>query len=382
MRILIINSEYPPLGGGAGNASANLGCAFAQAGHKVVILTAGFRGLPKHETVAAGDGKTFEIHRIPSLRRRADRSGALEQVAFMLSASIAGLTILRRFKPHVQMAFFGVPCGAVSLWLKIFSGVSYVVSLRGGDVPGFRPYDFAVYHRLIGPLVRLVWRQAGAVVANSAGLRDLALKFDSSTPITIIPNGVDLNGFIPRREDEVIGDGVHILFSGRVVYQKGLDVLLQALAGIQDMAWTLIIAGDGPMHPALEEMAVRNGIAGQVVFKGWLDKDALRKEYSSAHIFAFPSRDEGMPNAVLEAMASGLPVVATRIAGNEELVVDAVTGYLIDVENSIDLQAALRRLLGDPALRTRMGASGRRWVQEQYSWQNTAGQYLSLFEKI
>ncbi len=381
MRILILNSEYPPLGGGAGNASANLARAFTLAGQEVAVLTSGFHDLPAHEIVEAGNGRTFEIHRIPALRRKAERSGALEQVVFMLSAGLAGLTITRRFKPNVQMAFFGVPCGAVSLWLRLFSGIPYVVSLRGGDVPGFRPYDFATYHRLIGPLIRLVWHSAAAVVANSAGLRNLALKFNPSTPIEIIPNGVDLDAYTPQDVVQA-GDAVRILFAGRVVYQKGLDILLQALAGIKDLPWHLTIAGDGPQRTVLTELAAQNGLTSRVTFVGWLDKQALREEYKKAQVFAFPSRHEGMPNAVLEAMGCALPVVATRIAGNEELVIDGETGFLVEVENISALQAALRRLLIEQDLRTRLGAAGRRRVQEHYAWQNTVQKYIDLFARI
>lgn len=382
MRILILNSEYPPLGGGAGNASANLGRAFARAGHTVAVMTAAYAALPKIERNEVGRGRSFEVHRVPALRRRAERSGALEQVSFMLGASLAGLGLVRRFKPDVQMAFFGVPCGAVSLWLKICSGVPYVVSLRGGDVPGFRPYDFASYHRLIGPLVRLVWKNAAAVVANSDGLRALAQKFDPATQIEIIPNGVDLDDYTPGSRDEGGSQAVRILFAGRVVYQKGLDILLEALAGIEDIDWRLTIAGDGPLRPALEELAFRKGLQERIAFKGWLEKPALHKEYREAQVFAFPSRDEGMPNAVLEAMASGLPVAATRIAGNEELVVDGETGYLVSVGDASGLQVALRRLLAEPAGRARMGEAARRRVQGAYSWENTASKYIDLFTRI
>jgi glycosyltransferase involved in cell wall biosynthesis len=162
MRILVINSEYPPIGGGASNASANLARCLAAFGHEVAVLTAHFGDLPRLETQ---DGVT--VHRIPALRRKQDRSGALEQLAFILYASLWTLVWSRQNRPNVTLAFFGMPSGAVAWLLKMVYKIPYIVSLRGGDVPGFRPYDFKTFHKLIGPFLRVIWHGASAVIANS-----------------------------------------------------------------------------------------------------------------------------------------------------------------------------------------------------------------------
>ncbi|MEP6896421.1 MAG: glycosyltransferase, partial [Chloroflexota bacterium] len=188
MRILIINSEYPPLGGGAGNASAHIARALTDMGYEIAVITTRFQDLP-HKEQSGG----LTIHRIPALRQRQDRSGALEQLIFMISASLSALILVRHFKPDAALAFFGVPSGVVALFLKMIYKIPYIVSLRGGDVPGFRPYDFLFYHKLLAPLLRVVWKNASAVVANSNGLRDLALAFEPRFDIPIIPNGVDLD---------------------------------------------------------------------------------------------------------------------------------------------------------------------------------------------
>ena len=109
MDILLINSEYPPIGGGAGNASATLARHLASLGRRVTVVTARFRDLPQVETQ---DGVT--VCRIPALRRRQDRSGALEQLAFIASASFWTLGFARRSRPEVTLAFFGMPSGAVA----------------------------------------------------------------------------------------------------------------------------------------------------------------------------------------------------------------------------------------------------------------------------
>jgi len=374
MRILLINSEYPPIGGGAGNASANLASEMVKTGHEVTVLTARFDSLPNEEV---HDG--VQIVRVPALRRRLDRSGALEQGIFLLSASLFSIRTARRLRPDIVLAFFGVPSGAVALGLNILLGIPYVVSLRGGDVPGFRPYDFALYHRLIGPLLHIVWRRAKAVVANSAGLREMGRSFDEKVPIDVIPNGVSMSQF---KSKDRIWDPPQLLIVGRIVYQKGIDLLFEALAGLKDLEWELSVAGDGPLRESLEEMARKFGIAGRVHFLGWQSKVDLVERYRQANLFVYPSRHEGMPNAVLEAMASGLPVIASEIAGNDELVLHGNTGLLIPSEDFSRLREAIRGLLLAPDRRRKMGDAAQKRVEEQYTWAITATQYLEVLEKI
>ena len=136
MRILFINSEYPPIGAGAANASANLARLMVEAGHEVTVVTAGFAGL------AADDCQEgVQILRGPATRRRSDRSTASEQLAFMAGASYRCFSLMRRSRPDVVLAFFGLPSGGVAWLLNRLYGVPYVVSLRGG----YRAQNAAIY---------------------------------------------------------------------------------------------------------------------------------------------------------------------------------------------------------------------------------------------
>uniref|UniRef100_I2PYJ8 Glycosyltransferase n=1 Tax=Desulfovibrio sp. U5L TaxID=596152 RepID=I2PYJ8_9BACT len=375
-RILLLNYEYPPLGGGAGNATANLARELAGLGVAVRVVTAAFKGLPRREVV---DG--YEVRRLPALRRHADHCSPLEMLSFMGSAMVALPAMAREFRPDVCVAFFGIPCGPAAWVLKLLRGVPYIVSLRGGDVPGFQPYDLAGYHRLTGPLIRFLWRQAAHVVANSQGLAALARKSAGETPIAMIPNGVDTDRFAPADDPSREGP-VRLVFVGRIVRQKGLDVLLDALARLPETAcFELAILGDGPLRRELAERARRLGLGDRVRFAGWVGRADLPEALREADAFVFPSRDEGMPNAVLEAMAAGLAVAATRIAGNEELVVDGRTGFLVPPDDPAALAAALARLVGDRNLCWRLGAAGRDKVVREYSWRVVAEAYLDLFRK-
>ena len=374
MRILILNSEYPPIGGGAGNASAHIAVQLERMGHIVTVVTSRFGEFPRREVTGG-----MTIHRIPGLRRRQDRSNPLEQIIFILSASFWTLIRIPSFRPHATLAFFGVPSGPVAWLLKKLFRIPYIVSLRGGDVPGFRPYDFHIYHRLVAPFLRVIWRNAGAVVANSSGLRQLANAFDSRVEIPVIPNGIDLASFQAPVRDWTFP---RLLSAGRIVHQKGLDLAMRALGNLKHLNWEWHIAGDGPQLPLLQSLARELGVGDRVHFLGWQSREELMKCYGQANLFLFPSRHEGMPNALLEAMASGLPAVASCIAGNEELVVDGETGFLVPTEDIEALQSALKKVLIDPALREQMGRASRQHVEANYSWESTAQQYALLLEKV
>ncbi|WP_372400572.1 glycosyltransferase family 4 protein (plasmid) [Azospirillum sp. HJ39] len=376
-RLLLINYEFPPLGGGAANATDNTARELVALGVEVVVVTSAFAGLPRVERRADG----VEIRRIPTLRRRRDRSSVVEMLAFLASSLVMVPWIAARWRAHATIAYFGLPCGPAAWTVKALFGVPYVVSLRGGDVPGFQYDGISLYHRLAGPVIGWLWRRASAVVANSGGLADLARRFAPDQPVAIIPNGVDARRFTPATAAADAAGGLSLLFVGRVVRQKGLDVLFDALASLPPALLagvTLRIVGDGPARPELEAQAQRLCLSECIRFLGWLGRDELPAAYRSADAFVFPSRDEGMPNVVLEAMAAGLPVVATRIAGNRDLVVDGETGLMLEPDDVPALASAIARLAGDAPLCRRLGEGGRRRVVEHFSWRAVASSYRDL----
>jgi len=375
VKLLLVNYEFPPVGGGAANATAFLARALVAQGHAVTVLTAAF-GAQRGSAIEAG----VEVVRVRSLRRSADRSNPLEMLSFLLAALIPAFRLARRRRFDASIAFFTIPSGPISWMLSVTLGVPYLVSLRGGDVPGFVPEIDGV-HRLIQPLRRAVLARARRVVANSPSLARLSAAADP-VPVEVIPNGVDPLVFAPQEVPDAGADGAfRVLFVGRLHAQKNVAALIEsaaALAALPGPPVVVEIVGDGPERVALAQRAEQTGATAVLRWHGWLDKQDVLACYRRAHAFVNPSLYEGMPNTVLEAMACALPVVASRIGGNEDLVVDGETGFLFDLAAPRELTAALQRLRLDPRRRRELGAHGRQRVIDAFSWASVASQYVQM----
>lgn len=379
MRILVINYEFPPLGGGAGNVAAYIARHVASQGVKVAVLTSHFRGLPRKEVI---DG--YVIHRVPVLRRHVYRCSLYEMLSFVVNSIIPSWRLARQFRPDLVHIHSGFPTGPLGYWLKVTLGIPYIMTLHGGEVPGFLPEEVGTLHKILAPATRTVWKAASAVIAVSEGLRDLSLQAVPGVNIQVIPNGVDCQYFSPaavcleQREQDT---PLRLLFVGRVVRQKGLSYLLDALAAIHSQGitnWRLRIVGDGPMCPRLKAQATQHGIDRMVEFPGWLPFEEIPEEMRLADLFVLPSIVEGMPLVLLQAMACGLPVVATSVPGSVDLVFPGKNGLLVPPKNSIALTEALVSLLTDEAVRKRMGKYSR-GIALMMDWGEIAKSYLALY---
>jgi len=372
MKILLVNYEFPPLGGGAGNATCHLAAGLAQLGDEVKVLTMAYNDLPVSEWC---DG--YEIVRAPARRARPDRCTPFEMTTFMLGGMFTAMKLSRSWRPDVTLAFFSIPGAPVAWALKVVTGIPYIVSLRGGDVPGFLPEDLKGYHRFTTPLIRFLWKRAACVTANGTWLADLARRCDPGVSVEVIPNGVDTVSYQPG---EAQSEGPpRLLFVGRLARQKGVDVLLDAMVRPEiGLEVVLDIVGDGSERANLEAQAACLGLHERVVFHSWLRDKELRKRYQAAHAFVLPSRDEGLSNALLEAVASGLPVVATRAGSSVDALRDGHTGFMVDVEDSTSLAEKLGDLLSDLDKARAMGQAGRAFIEEHFSWDTMTKQYRTV----
>lgn len=205
----------------------------------------------------------------------------------------------------------------------------------------------------------------------------------ASHKIVEIPNGIDVTAF-DVKQDYHLHAPARIVYVGRLHEQKGVETLLQAARLWQDNgaepAFRVRLIGDGPARSQLQELAVQLGITEQVEFAGL--RQEIRPELETADIFVLPSRAEGLSNALLEAMSCALPVVASDIPGNANVIHSGENGLLFQAEDEHDLAAALCTLLEQQALRARLGCAARATVERTYSLNAIARRYSALYQEL
>ena len=209
------------------------------------------------------------------------------------------------------------------------------------------------------------------------------------TEVAVIHCGVDLQDYQPNPAEEDAAAPLHILCIGTLHEVKGQTYLVEACRQLaeRNVPFTCHLIGDGPDRPSLARQAEEAGIGDRVIFRGWLTSAEVRSALREANVVATPSvlarsgSREGIPVALMEAMASGVAVVASRISGIPELVEDGRNGLLAEPKDPASLANALARLQGDPALRRRLALAGRATVEEGFDLRRNAGLLLQRFHE-
>jgi len=373
MNLLLINYEYPPIGGGGANATKNIADSLVKLNHTVVVLAARYKN---YKGVKNEDGVI--VYRCPSLRKKQEQSNIFEMLTYILTACFFIPYIGIKYNIKGAIIFFSFPCGPLGLICKFLLKIPYIISLRGGDVPGAEP-GLDKIHNILKPLRRLVFKKSMCIVANSEGLKHMSEMADPY-PVVVIPNGVNTEFYHPsiKNSNEVF----QILFVGRFQEQKNLFFLLDQVAILKSsihLKFVLHLVGDGYQKDDLFLYSKEKGIEESIKWHGWKNKSELRNSYQQSDCLVNPSLYEGMPNVVLEAMACGLPVIASNVAGNNTVVEHGENGFLFDLNKPKDFREALILLMEDSNMKNKLSKYARECVLSKFSWKNTTEEYLILF---
>ncbi|MBN2581565.1 MAG: glycosyltransferase [Planctomycetes bacterium] len=237
-------------------------------------------------------------------------------------------------------------------------------------------------------LLRRAARRADALTAVSEGVRShLIARGFSPESVLMLPNGIETQPLAEaqpacRATLSLPDDARMLLFAGRLTRQKGLDVLLAALSSLAAdyPSLRLVVAGDGEDRPALTALAARLGLAQRVVFLG--RRDDVPSLMKAADVVVLPSRWEGLSLVLLEAMAAGRPVVATRVEGQTETIDHGRTGLLVESESPEAMAAAICRVLDDTALAARMSEAAAAQVLQHFTATAMASRYADLYDRL
>jgi glycosyltransferase involved in cell wall biosynthesis len=366
MRVLLVYDHLET--GGTQTYGLGLSQALIDAGHAVAVASRGGNTAPRFAQLGVRclDWPAPKRTDVAGLIRGARQAGRL----------------LAAWPPDVIHAHAGLPGVLFSIAARRSNGrrVPIVVGSQRSWRSLYRFPGGGVLSRLMYQLLRL---SADEIIAVSEGLRREFVRHGiPATRCHLIPNGVDLALFEAAESGAVTpapGGARIVGTTGRLVDQKGMDVFIEAAARISAQApdvrfW---IVGDGPLRRRCRAHIDALDLTDRVSLLG--ERSDVASLLAQMTVFVSASRWEGMPYALLEALAARRPVVATRVLGSAELIVDGVHGLLAPPDDPAALSAAVVDLLNDPARAQMLGQAGRRWVETQYSLRVMADKITALY---
>jgi glycosyltransferase involved in cell wall biosynthesis len=377
MRVLFCSRRFFPAISGMSVYALNLLRELTAAGHDVTMVSQ-FRG-DEAGTRIYGGGPPPEVPGVRVLGRRS-LGEEVQPADFGRDVDDMVATILAEHarEPfdilHAQYAY---PNGWACLLAAREIGLPTVVSIQGGDghwvgscCQTHRAAMLEVLHKADALLIGCD-SFAGEVVERLGIPRER---------FTIVPGAVETARFTPHRPPGAAEDPVRLLYHGRVDRRKGALDFLQALALLDRGSYAAIVSGIGPDLDAAEALAAELGL--DVRFTGYADYAAAPAVYAMGDVFVSPTYAEGFSNTVLEAMASGLPVLSCRAVGVLDCIRDDENGLLVEPGDVPALAAALGRLVAEPALRTRLAEAALEECRRTYSWPAVAGQVMRIHEAL
>jgi glycosyltransferase involved in cell wall biosynthesis len=375
VRILELTQRYPPALGGVERHVERLVRELRGAGATVNVVTS---DLVRDEPFTRG---AFATDReAPQVRRhRALRTVNIPHGLGILVPGMASDALRARADVVHAHAFGHFPLWSGRL-ARAFRGIPLVVTPHSD--PGTAPPLAQLWSRTVAQLtVRGADRTVALSRAEATWLESLGVRPER---IRVIHGAIDLAEFAPRPHHPVTSNDVRVLFVGRLdPAQKGLEPLIRAMGLVpRELRPVLRIVGEdwGGLNPTLA-LARQLGVGDRVVVLGAVSREKLLQEYYSADVFVLSSLFDSFPVVVMEAMAAGLPVVATRVGGVPEMVDDGRTGLLVPPGNPGALAAGIRTLLEDRNLRTRFGEEGRRRVA-RFEWARVTPDLIGLFAEV
>jgi len=289
-----------------------------------------------------------------------------------------------QFEYQIIQVFFLKHSAFVSAIIGKFLKKRIICRLAGageyGDISAIKKIPFY-------PFFLKIFKNIDAFIVLSKKIEEELINCNfSKDKIYFIPNGVDIEKFKMPEDKKALKEKYGfankkiITFVGRLSDEKGLEFLMEAFKNLNIQGKYLLILGEGHLKEKLINYTQNPGISEKVSFLGFCEDVSDYLKISD--LFVLPSISEGMSNALLEAMASGLPVVATKVSGNVDLIEDSINGFLVDPANSQQLTIAMERILKDERLVQKMGEANRKKIEKYYSMEKVVSSYIAIYEEL
>ncbi|MBT3721622.1 glycosyltransferase family 4 protein [archaeon] len=363
MKILMLNYEFPPIGGGSANATNQVLNELAKYDDVEIDLVTSSKGKYQVEKFS----KNITIYKL-NINKKNPHFFSTKEIFLWSFRTLFFLPKLFKKKNYdVCHCWSGWPPGFFGFFFE--NNQNFLIGLRGTDVPGFNPRMGILDKIIFKPYSKIVWGRAVKVIANSQGLKELAQKTWKGD-IEIIYNGIDTTEFKPGKK--VIKKN-KIITVCRLIERKGLKYLISSL---KNLDVELDIIGEGPELSNLKKLAKDLNV--KVNFLGYVNHKDLPKHYQNATLFVLPSFYEGMSNSILEAMACGLPIITTGTGGSKELI--KRNGIIIKQKSEKSIRKAITTIINNN-LSKKMSKESRE-IALRLSWSNVAKQYIEIYKQI
>ncbi len=378
-KILIINYEFPPLGGGGGIATYDLAIEWAKHG-QVDVLTSSFTGLKAEEKV--GD---LNVYRVKILFRKSrDVASFISMLTYLPGAFLKGISLIRKNKYDVINTHFAVPSGPIGYLLGKIFHIPNVLSLHGGDIydpsKKMSPHKSPVFKRI----VKFILNRADCIVAQSSNTKENAEKYYSpKQSISIIPLAFhpQVIPHVSRKIFNIDKKDFILISIGRLIKRKSLEIAIKSLSLIKNENIKLYILGEGPEREFLEQLSVDLHLHDRVRFIGFVNDDDKFKYISLSDLYVSTSMHEGFGIVFMEAMHMKLPIVCTNNGGQVDFIKNEENGILIDVGDYKACADAILRFFKDKKLYTKCSKNNSIRIKSFYA-ENIAENYLTIFNKF
>jgi phosphatidylinositol alpha-1,6-mannosyltransferase len=378
VRLLMLNNEFPPLGGGTGTVNHAIVARLARVPWLQLDLVTSALG---KRAESAQFAERVRILKVPVNNQNIHHSSNRELVTYAARALMLAFRLHRAAPYDLCFAWSAVPAGGVALALRRLTGLRYIVRVCGPDIPGFE-VRYSRLYPFLKPVVRAIWRGAETVVAKCEGEAQMIRAVDATARISLVPNGVDLEAFPPGQPVPDEGP-LRLLCVARLIERKGQHHLIEAAKQLADGGTevTLELVGTGDAATEYQAQVQGLGLEDRVRFVGYVPREEIARHYATAHVFVMPSYNEGMSVATLEAMAAGLPVIVTRTGGTAELVEEGVNGFTFDWGDVDSLVGHLHCLATDRGRVRTMGQASRVRAAS-FTWEAATRSYQELLAAL
>jgi glycosyltransferase involved in cell wall biosynthesis len=380
MRILVINYEYPPVGGGGGVICRDIAEELALKGHSVTVVTSQYGALPPRE-----ETNGVAIFRVPVFARKKQDVASFPSMISYVPLCVRQVNdLLKRERYDVINTHFAIPSGPAGQYISRKHGIPNVLTIHGGDI--FDPSKSLSPHHTPGlrQTVRRMLIGADRVVAQSSDTKSNAMRYYGvDRPIDIVPLGIRPNARPPRTRQQLGLPTEPFVFStiGRLVKRKNLEELLKIFKEVRETAPSvLLIIGDGPERENIEKEIGTLELGDGVRLLGRVSEEQKYACLHASDAYLSTAIHEGFGIVFLEAMECSLPVICYDRGGQRDFLKDGKTGYLVALGDRAEFTGRLTELLRSPTLRDEIRAHNKDYVRRFYI-ENVAERYLSIFRE-